>query len=180
MTPVNNVSDLGAAQPALRDPGTVGGDRLTFDNSSFDNPGSSTRLITLHVYACGASVPVPTTVNFQVRVIDTTLVAARWSVNGYRMLTAVHNNSDTSHAVGAIVYMGEDGSFLAADPFNLPPNGSAEIVRPVATPIAGRLFGGVRITFVKGVSGQFDALEYLFNPVTGAMLTVPYQRVNLR
>lgn len=179
-TPVNNVSDLGTAQPALRDPSIVGGDRLTFDNSSFDNPPSSTRLITLQVSACGAAFSGATTVSFHVRVIDTTLVAARWSVNGYRMQTALHNNSDTSHAVGAIVYMGEDGTFLAADPFDLPPNGSAQIVRPIATPIAGRLFGGARITFVKGVPGQFDAREYLFNPVSGALLAFPYERVNLR
>ncbi len=143
----------------------------------FDNSGAgSTRFIDLRVLSCGTtSLPSSTTLNFSVKVTDTTLAASRWTVNGYRLFTALQNISDNQAAVGNINYFDESGNFLASDPFNLAPGTSRQIVHLENIPIGGVIFGGVRINFSQTGDADVRVEEYEFRPDTSSFLVFGFR-----
>ena len=172
-TAVAGATGCGSCTPALFGGGAAtGGDRVVYGNLASPSP----RLIKLRVEKAGGP-PLTGQVTFWIRAVDTTLAAARFTVNGYQAFFALNNLSRTTPAGGYILYWNPNGIQLSADSFNIPPNGSIQIVKPNGTPIAGALAGGVQIMFALGTAGQVEAREYNFNPTTGQYLTFDFTPV---
>ena len=153
-------------QPSLDEESLEGGDRRTLSNFSSD------RFVRIAVQACCGNTPPPSGISFHLRVTDLTQTAARWTVNGYRMLVGL-NNSSRSPVTGFVDFFDEAGNFLAFDSFNIPADGSKQFVHPDGVMIGGVLFGGIRVIPTSGAPGAITALEYNFNSVAGNYLTFP-------
>ena len=172
------VNFCNACEPSMQDDASIGGGSLVGGERAFlASPGSITsRFITVAVGKLGGGTP-SSSVGLAIRVVDTTLAAARWTVNGYRALFALNNLSNGSHAKGSIQYWGENGNFLDFDSFDIPPNGGTQISRPASVPIGGQLFGVVRIVFGEGSAQQVIAREYNFAPAANQFIFFDFKPV---
>ncbi len=145
------------------------GERRTFVNTA------AARRLVLRVLNPTASPTVAH--SFAVRVVPTTMAAARWSVNGYSDIFALSNvaasDAFSSHVSGTIVYFDEAGSVVGSDNFTLPPNGSVQIIKPNGVALGGATRGGVRIVH-DGAPGAILAQQTWFNPVTGQFVHYPF------
>jgi hypothetical protein len=151
------------------DSGFQQGDRLTFINSG------GARRVALHVQKNGS--PPAVAVDFALRIVPTTLAAARWSVNGYNDYFALSNVASTdgfSSINGSILYFSEAGALVGSDPFTLAHDGSVQIVHLSGAAIGGAIRGGVRIVH-NGAPGAILAHQTLFSPGTGQFIQYPFQ-----
>ncbi len=151
------------------DAGITQGGRVTLVNEA-----ASARRVALKAQQNGAAPGTPR--DFAVRVVPTTLVAPRWSVNGYDAFFALTNTifsrEGTSPVTGKILYYNEAGALVGADSFSLASNASAQIVKPNGVAIGGAVRGGVRIVH-NGAPGAILAHQTLFSPGTGQFIQYP-------
>jgi hypothetical protein len=108
--------------------------------------------------------------------VPTTLVAPRWSVNGYDAFFALTNTifsgEGFSSVTGKILYYNEVGALVGSDSFSLASNASTQIVKPNGVAIGGAVRGGVRIIH-NGAPGAILAHQTLFSPGTGQFIQYP-------
>lgn len=149
--------------------GATQGGRLTLVNEA-----SSARRVALKAQQNGSAPSTPR--DFAVRVVPTTLVAPRWSVNGYDAFFALTNtifsSEGFSSVTGKILYYNEAGALVGSDSFSLASNASAQIVKPNGVAIGGAVRGGVRIIH-NGAPGAILAHQTLFSPGTGQFIQYP-------
>ena len=69
----------------------------------------------------------------RVRLVETTLFAPRWSMNGYNAFAAAQSTCDCA-ITGQLVLLDSSGSTVTSLPLNLPANGSIEIAIPTGLP----------------------------------------------
>jgi len=145
------------------------GGRLTFVNNG------GTRRVALHVQKNGPAPSAP--FDFAVRVVPTTMAAARWSVNGYNDFFALSNVASTNGSGGTIsgkiLYFNEAGAQVGSDPFTLAADASVQIVKLNGAAIGGAVRGGVRIVH-DGAPGAILAHQTLFSPGTGQFIQYPF------
>ena len=154
-------------QPSLDEIGFNGSQRKQVNNYLAD------RFVHIQVRALGTNIPPVSGIFFHIRVIDLTQVAARWTVNGYKMFIAL-NNTSRGAVTGFVDYFDQAGNFLDSDSFTLPADGSTQIVRNANVPIGGALFGGIRVIPTAGSPGAITAHEYNFNSAIGQYLSFPF------
>lgn len=162
---VSRIFDLPAP---MMDVGGVQGARNTFVAAG------SARPVTFRVSENAG--PPATAHDCAIRVVTTTLVSARWSVNGYSDFIAVSNVSSASTGGtinGSILYFDESGTQVGSDPFALSHDGSVQIVKPNGVAIGGAMKGGIRIVH-QGAPGAIIAHQLWFNPVTNAYIQYPF------
>jgi hypothetical protein len=151
------------------DAGATQGGRITLVNEA-----SSARRVALKAQQNGG--PPSTPRDFAVRVVPTTLIAPRWSVNGYDAFFALTNTifsgEGFSSVTGKILYYNEAGTLVRSDSFSLASNASTQIVKPNGVAIGGAVRGGVRIIH-KGAPGAILAHQTLFSPGTGQFIQYP-------
>ena len=151
------------------DAGITQGTRITLVNEA-----SSARRVALKAQQNGGAPSTPR--DFAVRVVPTTLVAPRWSVNGYDAFFALTNTifsgEGFSSVTGKILYYNEAGTLVGSDSFSLASNASAQIVKPNGVAIGGAVRGGVRIIH-NGAPGAILAHQTLFSPGTGQFIQYP-------
>ena len=151
------------------DAGITQGGRLTLVNEA-----ASARRVALKAQQNGGAPSTPR--DFAVRVVPTTLVAPRWSVNGYDAFFALTNTIVSGEGflsvTGKILYYNEAGALVGSDSFSLASNASAQIVKPNGVAIGGAVRGGVRIVH-NGAPGAILAHQTLFSPGTGQFIQYP-------
>jgi hypothetical protein len=144
------------------------------DRRTFMTIGTSRRLVLRITWLDSSAPSAPR--DFTLRIVPTTLAAARWSVNGYNDFFALSNISsgdDSSAIQGQLLYFDESGNQVGHDWFTLGPNASTQIVKPNGVPIGGAIRGGVRIVH-DGAPGALLAHQTWFNPVTGQFVVYPF------
>lgn len=161
------IRDLDLPAPSISGTTTQGA-RQTFIASG------SARPILLQVTENGG--PPATTHDCAIRVVTTTLVSARWSVNGYSDFIAISNASSATTSGefnGTIIYFDDNGVKVGSENFTLLADASIQIVKPNGVPIGGATRGGIRIVH-EGAPGAVVAHQLWYNPVTNAYIQYPF------
>ncbi len=104
------------------------------------------------------------TQTFRIRVLDTTLVGARVSTNGYDTFVALHNSGDYGVSI-AIHFYNEAGTFIGTKTSSIGARGSAQIRYAQGDPTYGGLRGSIEVTH-DGAPGSIVGQIYWYNSAT--------------
>jgi hypothetical protein len=94
----------------------------------------------------------------RVRLIETTLFAPRWSINGYHAFADVRNTCDCP-VTGEVTLLDQSGAAVTSLPFSLAGGGSVQLAVPAGLPV---LFGSALLAH-DGPPGALAAGIYMVN-----------------
>src|SRR5262249_51370573 len=104
------------------------------------------------------------TQTFRIRVVDTTLLAARVSTNGYDTFVALHNSGDYTVSV-AVHFYSEAGSFVGTQSGTINARGSLQLRYTQGDATYGGLRGSIEVTH-NGAPGSVVGQTYWYNSAT--------------
>lgn len=109
--------------------------------------------------------------SFGVRLLDTTLVSARWTTNGYNAFVALHNSSESSSPI-VVTYYDEAGAVLGTDTTTLAGHGSVQFLKTASDPTFGGRKGAVEVA-CRCAPGNITGQVYSVNVGNASLLQFP-------
>jgi hypothetical protein len=135
--------------------GPATANRLTFTPSAADVAGGPVQIQVVDSFANGY--------RYRVRLEETSLFCARWSINGYNAFIDLQNTSDCQVS-GNVTLSNSSGSSISVLPFTLAAASATQIPVPGALPAN---FGSAYLTH-DGPQGAITGGIYMAQPGVGA------------